>query len=408
MELKTSPFAPEKLPQMPAVAGVQLATAETGIKYKNRPDLLMVMCDEGTHVACVATQSSTASSAVELCRAHAKDGKGRLLLVNAGNANAFTGDAGKQTTAEIMNVCAVLSKADYKQSFMCSTGVIGEPLDSSVIISKLSPLVEGLKSGGWYAAARAIETTDTYPKLATKTVTVNGKDITINGIAKGSGMIAPNMATMLAFFFTDAAIAPDLLQTIFARCAQKSFNSITVDSDTSTSDTGLIFATGKAGNKEFVIESQAQAFEAALLDIMQNLAQQIVRDGEGAQKFITVKVTGAKDEPSAHSIAMSIANSPLVKTAIAGEDANWGRVVMAVGKSGEPVEQSKLTISFGGQVAAKNGQLNPDYDEVISAEHLKGREVELAVDIGIGKGQATVWTCDLTHGYIEINGDYRT
>lgn len=408
MKLSSSPFAPKELPTMAPVAGVRLATAETGQKYKGRPDLLMVMCDEETHVACVTTKSTTASSAVELCRAHAKAGKGRLLLVNAGNANAFTGNVGKSTTLEIMNTASVLSGVPFAQSFMCSTGVIGQQLPAESIIAHISALNSGLKPGGWYSAARAIMTTDTYPKCVSSKVMIDGVEVTINGIAKGSGMIAPDMATMLAFFFTDAAIEPELLQRIFVRCTDKSFNSITVDSDTSTSDTGLLFATGNAGNKLLALEGQAGAFEEALLGLMQELAQQIVKDGEGAQKFITIKVSGAEHDAAARKIAMSIANSPLVKTAIAGGDANWGRVVMAVGKSGEKAERDKLTISFGGQLAASNGELNPSYDEGLATEHLKGREIGIAVDVGIAKGQAEVWTCDLTHGYIDINADYRS
>lgn len=408
MKLSTSPFAPKELPPMPEVAGVRLAVAETGQRYKNRPDLLMVLCDEGTAVACVTTQSTTASSAVELCRSHAKNGRGRLLLVNAGNANAMTGDDGRESTAEIMNTCAVLSGAAYAESFMCSTGVIGQRLPPESLIAHLSALTNNLKPTGWYRATQAIMTTDTFPKCASTKVIVDGQEITINGMAKGSGMIAPNMATMLAFFFTDAAIEPELLQRIFSRCTDQSFNSITVDSDTSTSDTGLLFATQKAGNKPLSTDAQAAEFEAALLAMMQDLAKQIVKDGEGAQKFITIDVTGAENERAARRIAMSIANSPLVKTAIAGEDANWGRVVMAVGKAGEKAERDKLSIAFGGQFAAKDGQLNPDYNEAKATEHLKGRHIDIAVDVGIAGGTARVWTCDLTHGYIDINGDYRS
>lgn len=408
MKLTPSPFAPSALPPMPPVLGVRLATAQTGMRYKGRPDLLLAICDEGTHVACVATQSTTASSAVALCRAHAADGKGRLLLVNAGNSNAFTGDAGAQSTANIMRAAAAQTGLTYEDCLMCSTGVIGQVLPAESITKHLPDLHAGLVEDGWHQAAQAIMTTDTYAKCISKTVTIDGKTITINGIAKGSGMIAPNMATMLTFFFTDANIQPALLQSIFVRCTNQSFNCITVDSDTSTSDTGLLFATGKAGHIQLTKQSEAKLFENALLAAMQELAQQVVRDGEGAQKFITIEVSGAESDQAAHTIAMSIANSPLVKTAIAGEDANWGRVVMAVGKAGEHAPQDKLTVSFGGQVAAKNGQLNPDYHDAKATEHLKGREIQVGVDIGIGDGQATVWTCDLTHGYIDINGAYRT
>ena len=405
MKLPASPFAPKTLPAMPEVAGVRLATAQTGMKYKNRPDLLMVVCDEGTHVACATTQSTTVSSAVDLCRSHAADGKGRLLLVNASKGISI---AGRESTAETMNVCSVLTKVPFKESFMCSTGVIGELLPAESIIAHISALHSKLKPTGWYAATRSIMTTDTYPKCLSATLEIDGKPVTINGIAKGSGMIAPNMATMLCFFFTDAAIEPECLQRVFARCTDQSFNCITVDGDTSTSDTGLLFATGKAGNKPMINDGQAKAFEGALLALMQELAQQIIKDGEGAQKFVTVQVNGAADDKAARMIGMSIANSPLVKTAIAGGDANWGRVVMAVGKAGEQAPRDKLTVSFGGQLAAKDGQLNPDYDEAAATEHVGGREVSIEVDIGVASGTATIWTCDLTHGYIDINGDYRT
>lgn len=410
MKLTPSPFAPSKLPDMPEISGVKLAVCETGMKYKNRPDVLLTLCEKGTVVACVATKSTTASSAVRLCEAHAKDGRGRLLLVNAGNSNAFTGAAGAKATTEVMQQMSAAADADYTESFMCSTGVIGQLLNSTKLLEHKDALLSSLGKASWHEAAQAIMTTDTFAKCASVTANVQGKTVTINGIAKGSGMIAPNMATMLAFFYTDAAIEPALLQDMFRRCTDKSFNCITVDSDTSTSDTGLIFATGKAGNKMLATREDAAAFEAALLEIMQDLAKQIVRDGEGAQTFVTIEISGAASDADAHQIGMSIANSPLVKTAISGGDANWGRIVMAVGKSGVDTNPDELTIRFGEQIAAKNGQLNPDYDEAKATEHVKGSEVSIGVSVGSGSGSgtATIWTCDFTHGYVDINGAYRT
>ncbi len=409
MHIPVSPLAPSEFQALPAIAGVYVATGNSGIRYKGRPDVLVVECVDGTQVAGVYTTSLTASAPVELCRLHQRGGRARALIVNAGNSNAFTGKAGEEALARVLKEVSAQLNVPFTECFMASTGVIGQVLPDAPIRALLPNLKNGLTSDGWADAARAIMTTDTFPKLATTQLELGGKKVTINGIAKGSGMIAPDMATMLAFFFTDAAINASLLQEIFARCNAKSFNCTTVDGDTSTSDTAMIFATGQAGNTELQKDSAgALAFESALLHIMQNLAKQVVLDGEGATKFVTINVSGAEHDAAARRIAMSIANSPLVKTAIAGEDANWGRVVAAVGKAGEKANRDKLTVSFGGQIAAKDGQLNPTYNDALATEHLKGQFIDLAVDVGIGNGSAEVWTCDLTHGYIDINGSYRT
>lgn len=400
--LAVSPLAPQHVPTLPEIAGIRLATGNSGIRYQGRPDVLLVACAPDTKVAGVYTTSLTASAPVELCREHQKQGKGRALIVNAGNSNAFTGNAGVEAMQRIVKGMSETLNVPYTECFMASTGVIGQILPDTPIRALLPELRKGLKSDGWMDAARAIMTTDTFPKLATASVEIAGKRVTINGIAKGSGMIAPDMATMLAFVFTDAAIDAKTLQDIFARCNARSFNCTTVDGDTSTSDTAMIFATGKAGNKS------VDGFEQALLKVMQDLAKQVVRDGEGASKFVTICVSGAENDAAARKIGLSIANSPLVKTAIAGGDANWGRIVMAVGKAGEKVNRDKLTITFGDQLAAKDGQLNPAYDEAKATKHVEGRDVHISVDVGIGKGQAEIWTCDLTHGYIDINGSYRT
>lgn len=409
MDLPTSPLAPSSFPTLPSIAGVRFAAANSGIRYKGRPDVLLVACDADTKVAGVYTTSLTASAPVELCRAHQQDGNGRALIVNAGNSNAFTGKAGEDSMQRVVNAMSDLLNIPYTECFMSSTGVIGQVLPDEPIRNLLPVLKTELKSDGWLDAARAIMTTDTFPKLATISAEISGKTVTINGIAKGSGMIAPDMATMLAFFFTDAKVDAPLLQEIFARCNAHSFNCTTVDGDTSTSDTAMIFATGKAGNPAVNAGSaDALAFEQALLKIMQNLAKQVVRDGEGASKFVTIHVTGAENELAARKIGMSIANSPLVKTAIAGSDANWGRIVMAIGKAGEKADRDRLTITFGNQIAAKDGQLNPEYNELDATKHVSGQNVTIGVDVGVGSASAEVWTCDFTHGYIDINGSYRT
>lgn len=390
MSTTISPLAPKKYPKMPEIEGVRIATAEAGIKYKGRTDLLTMVFDEGTAVAGVFTKSKCPSAPVDFCRQNLGAGKARVLVVNSGNANAFTGKKGRE-----------------------STGVIGEPLDTS----KFSHLLAGLVSNGkpelWTEAAKAIMTTDTYPKVATATVKLGDTDVTINGISKGAGMIAPDMATMLSFIATDAPIAAPVLQDLLSRGTAKTFNAVTVDSDTSTSDTLLIFATGKAarrGAPEITDPKDARlgTFRRALGKVLKSLALQVVRDGEGARKQVEVTVTGAKSARSAKRIALSIANSPLVKTAVAGEDANWGRVVMAVGKAGEPADRDRLSIWFGDNRLAHEGERDPGYSEAATSAYMKRDDIRIRADIGIGRGKATVWTCDLTKEYVAINGDYRS
>lgn len=405
-----SPLAPKSYPTLPAIDGVKLAAGNAGIRYTGRPDVLLVECAPGTAVAGVLTRSLTASASVLKCREYLPGGEGRVLVVNAGNSNAFTGKAGDASVARIIGAAATLAAVPQHTVFTSSTGVIGQKLDDAKITALLNTLHGQLSDTAWSEAAAAILTTDTFPKRATVTVNIGGIAATINGFAKGSGMIAPDMATMLAYFFTDANLAPAALQKAFEAANAASFNCITVDGDTSTSDTALIFATGKAGHPKIHSESDSgyTEFQQALQRIMTELAQQVVKDGEGASKFVTITVTGAEHDAAARRIAMSIANSPLVKTAISGGDANWGRVVMAVGKAGEKADRDLLTITFGGQVAAKEGQLNPEYNDEAATRHLAGQHIDIGVDIGIGAGKSVVWTCDLTHGYIDINGSYRT
>jgi len=397
---------------MPAIDGVRLASAAAGVKYKDRTDLLFGELTPGTQVAGVFTRSLTASAPVERCRQALVSGGGlaRGLVVNSGNANAFTGRVGDAAVDTCVSAAAELLDCPTEAVFTASTGVIGEPLPAERITDALAGLNDNLRAYAWPEAAAAIMTTDTFAKGATRTAEIGGTTVTINGIAKGSGMIAPDMATMLSFIFTDAALPAAVLQDLLAPAAERSFNSITVDSDTSTSDTVLLFATQRAGNAA-VTDADDPAlddFKARLEDLMIDLAQQIVRDGEGASKLITVRVSGAEHDAAAKRIGLSIANSPLVKTAIAGEDANWGRIVMAVGKAGERADRDKLTITVGGHAVAELGSAVPGYDEAPVAAHMKDQEIEVAVDVGIGDGSAVVWTCDLTHGYITINADYRS
>ncbi len=406
-----SPLAPDVFPDFPEIDGVLLATAATEMKYQGRDDLLCVAFPNGATVAGVLTRSRTSSAPVGLCRSNLATGKkARALLVNAGNANAFTGKAGDAAMTSTVNMLAEEIGCEIDQVYVSSTGVIGEVLDDQKINSHIESLTQNLASGKWFAAAKAILTTDTFAKGAVRTTTIGGMPVTLGGFAKGSGMIAPDMATMLAYIFTDADLPQGILQAILTETADKSFNSITVDSDTSTSDTVLAFATGTTDIGEITnINDPALAeFRAAFLDLSQDLAHQIVRDGEGASKFITVTVTGAEDNRSAKIIAFSIANSPLVKTAIAGEDANWGRIVMAVGKAGEAADRDRIEIVIGGQKVTEQGMAISGYDEDACTAHLKGQDINLAVDVGVGSGVATVWTCDLTHGYIDINADYRS
>ena len=407
-KLARSPLAPAALPALGAIAGVRLAAGAAGIRYKDRTDLLLVELIAGTSVAGVFTKSQAPSAPVDWCRDALPKGTARALLVNSGNANAFTGSKGviatKKSAAAAASVCDCLPNEVY----LASTGVIGEPLDYEKIEVALPALKSALRDDVWADAAAAIMTTDTFPKAATRDVVLGGKTVQINGIAKGSGMIAPDMATMLAFVFTDATIAAPLLQEMLQQSNVKSFNSITVDGDTSTSDTALMFATGASGVEITKNTAEAASFQEALNGLMVELAKLIVMDGEGAQKLITIEVKGAMSDAAARKIGLAIGNSPLVKTAVAGEDANWGRVVMAVGKSGEKVSRDALRVSIGGVVIAENGERVAAYDEAPVAAHMKTRDIHIAVDIGLGNGAATVWSCDLTHGYIDINADYRS
>jgi glutamate N-acetyltransferase/amino-acid N-acetyltransferase len=410
---KVSPLAPKTYAKLPPIGGVVLGTVAAGIKYKGRTDLLVTKMVPGTQAAGVLTTSKTASAPVEWCRTNlAEGGEGRMLVVNSGNSNAFTGKAGVATVKATAAAAAQAGDCRQKDVFIASTGVIGQPMDPAPLVAGISAALEGASDDKWDDAARAIMTTDTYPKLATRRVKVGGAEVTINGIAKGSGMIAPDLATMLVFIFTDAAIPAKILQTLLLLGVRDSFNAITVDSDTSTSDTVLVFATGAAMKEEAPVtragDPRLRDFRAALDDIMLDLAHQVVKDGEGATKFIRIAVSGAQSHQAARRIGMSIANSPLVKTAIAGEDANWGRVVMAVGKSGEAADRDKLAIRIGGVDVAKNGMAVPGYDETPVARHMKGSDIDIEVDVGVGKSQATVWTCDLTYDYIRINADYRS
>ncbi|QZP07272.1 bifunctional glutamate N-acetyltransferase/amino-acid acetyltransferase ArgJ [Caenibius sp. WL] len=408
MDIATSPLA-RPFPEMPAIAGATPHIARAGYKDWGRCDLTYVELTEGTAVAGVFTRNVCCSSEVELGRDNISQGLARALIVNAGNSNAFTGYRGREAVEQIMAQVSAHLDCPQEQVFVSSTGVIGVPLPKD----KAKAGVEAALNAApctWEDAADTIGTTDTFAKGATAQAVVGGKTVTLAAIIKGSGMIAPDMATMLGYIFTDAAVSPAFLQECLSRASDRSFNCITVDSDTSTSDTVLAFATGKAGNAPLTgfDDDGADAFAAALADVCRQLAHLVVRDGEGAQKFIAVSVTGAVSDESARKVGLAIANSPLVKTAIAGEDANWGRVVMAVGKAGEPADRDRLSIGFGGIWAAREGLPLADYDEAPVAEHLKGQDISIEVDLGMGPGTATVWTCDLTHGYIAINADYRS
>ena len=408
--LPVSPLAPKSYPDLPAIAGVRFATAEAGIKYKNRTDVLLMAFDEGTVAAGVLTRSKCSSAAVDWCRTNLPGGKARGLVVNSGNANAFTGIKGKDSVQQTADIAAKALGCSTDEIFLASTGVIGEPLDASKFAGVLDETATRMAATPWIDPAKAIMTTDTYPKLSGAVLEIDGVEVRINGIAKGSGMIAPDMATMLSFVVTDMPIAADALQALLVRHNQTSFNAITVDSDTSTSDTLLAFATGKASVEPILSleDPRAEIFGQALSDVLFELAIHVVRDGEGATKQVSVHVEGAVSDESAFRIAKAIADSPLVKTAIAGEDANWGRVVMAVGKAGEPADRDKLSIRFGDLVVARNGERATGYDETATSAYMKGEELELTVSLGLGAGAATVYTCDLTHGYITINGDYRS
>jgi glutamate N-acetyltransferase/amino-acid N-acetyltransferase len=406
-----SPLAPKTYPALPPIVGVRFATVAAAVRYAGRSDVMLALFDRPTAVAGVFTRSKCPSAPVDWCRAHLKGGKARALVVNSGNANAFTGGVGAAAVAHVAEATAKAIGSHASEIFMASTGVIGEPLDATRITKVLGALVADAREDGLFAAAKAIMTTDTYPKIATARVKLGDGEVGINGIAKGAGMIAPDMATMLAYVFTDAAIAPSALQAMLSKSVERSFNAITVDSDTSTSDTLMLFATGAAERAARIADAadpRAAEFKRALDKLLRNLAQQVVRDGEGARKFITVKVEGAATRKAAKRIALSIANSPLVKTACAGEDANWGRVVMAVGKAGEKAERDKLSIYFGKTRVAHQGLRDPAYNEATTSAYMKRDAIEITADLGIGRGRATVWTCDLTKEYVAINGDYRS
>jgi glutamate N-acetyltransferase / amino-acid N-acetyltransferase len=409
---KVSPLAPAHVPHLASLGGVKLAIAETSIRYKNRPDVLLALLPEGTSVAGCFTTSKSRSAPVDWCVKSLKGGKARALVVNAGNANAFTGKAGLATVTVVAKAAAARFRCKASEIFQASTGVIGEPLKPSFIVDALPSLAESATEDRWQDAARAIMTTDTFAKVATATASYAGKTVMIHGIAKGSGMIAPDMATMLVFLFTDAAVPPRILQSLLSQSVGTTFNCITVDGDTSTSDTVLLFATGAAGaapkGLKAASDARLKGFGKALQAVCHDLALQVARDGEGAEKLIEIAVTGAENAKAAHRIAMSIANSPLVKTAIAGEDANWGRIVMAIGKAGEKANRDKLRIKIGGIQVARNGMRDPAYKEAEIMPHMKGRSILLEADVGVGKAKARVWTCDLTHGYIDINGSYRS
>ncbi len=411
MAAGVSPLAPERFPDMPRIAGVRAACAAAGVKYAGRDDLLLILLEPGATLAGVLTTSRTASAPVLWCRGNLDGGRARVIVVNAGNANAFTGEAGERTVRETARAAAALAGCDPREVFIASTGVIGEPFEAALLTRHFDDLFARAGEASWEDAARAIMTTDTFPKGACASAEIGGTCVSVCGIAKGSGMIEPDMATMLSFVFTDAAIPADVLQALLRRAAERTFNCLTVDSDTSTSDTLLLAATGRAGNGADFSGPDDPAltdFAQALESVCRGLAQQVARDGEGASKFVTITVRGAATDAEAKLAAKAVANSPLVKTAIAGEDPNWGRIVMALGKSGARFDQAAVSIDIGGVPVARNGMVVPGYDEAPVARHMKGREIDIAATLGQGPGEATVWTCDLTHAYIDINADYRS
>jgi glutamate N-acetyltransferase/amino-acid N-acetyltransferase len=408
-----SPFAPTSYPEIPVIDGLRFATGAVGIRYQARTDVMLALFDKGTKVAGVFTQSRCPSAPVDWCRVRLKSGKARALVVNSGNANAFTGKIGAKAAARTAALAAAAAGLHANEVFLASTGVIGEPLDAAKFEGQFEKLVADASPIGLLAAAKAIMTTDTYPKVATAKALLGGIEVTIAGMAKGAGMIAPDMATMLAFVFTDAPIGAAALQTMLRKSVATSFNAITIDSDTSTSDTLLAFATGAAAERGAPKIAEAgdrrlKPFRAALDGLLLDLAHQVVKDGEGARKFVKITVEGAVSKASAKTVARSIANSPLVKTAIAGEDANWGRIVMAVGKAGEPADRDRVAIWFGDIRVAYKGLRDPAYDEAKVSALMQQKEIEIRVALGLGKGQATIWTCDLTKDYVAINGDYRS
>ncbi len=413
MSSAVSPLAPKHVPEMPAISGMRLATAEAGIRYRGRRDVLLAVFDKGTTVAGVLTRSKCPSAPVEWCRARLGAGAARALVVNSGNANAFTGKNGRAATKLTAELAAKAVGCGVADVYLASTGVIGEPLDASKFANVMGGLAAHAMPGAWFDAAKAIMTTDTFPKVATARAKLGRATVTINGIAKGAGMIAPDMATMLAFVATDAPIAAPALRALLKSGVTDTFNAVTIDGDTSTSDTLLAFATGAAAQHGAPKIARAndprlKGFRKAFDAVLANLAEQVARDGEGARKLVEVIVEGAVSKHSARRIAMAIANSPLVKTAIAGQDANWGRVVMAVGKAGEPADRDRLSIWFGPHRVAHKGARDGTYDEATVAAYMKAPEITLRVSLGIGKGRDRVLTCDLTEGYIAINADYRS
>ena len=413
MTTAVSPLAPTTIPELPPIAGVRLATAAAGVRYQGRTDVMLAVFDDGATAAGVFTRSRCPSAPVEWCRARIKSGRARALVVNSGNANAFTGKTGRSACAFTAKLAAAAAGCKIAEVFLASTGVIGEPLKAEVFEGVMDGLVAAASPDGYLGAAEAIMTTDTFPKLATATARIAGTTVTINGFAKGAGMIAPDMATMLAFVFTDAPIAAPALQALLRDGVVDTFNAVTVDGDTSTSDTLLAFATGAAEARGAprigrATDPRLVPFRKALNGVLANLAEQVARDGEGARKLVEIVVEGAVSKQSARRIALSIANSPLVKTAIAGEDANWGRVVMAVGKAGEPADRDRLAIWFGGIRVAHRGARDPTYDEAAVSAAMKKPEITLKVALGLGQGRDRVLTCDLTKEYVAINGDYRS
>jgi glutamate N-acetyltransferase / amino-acid N-acetyltransferase len=405
-----SPLAPARFPDLAPIAGVRLAAHAAGIRYRGRDDVMLAELAPGSTIAGVFTQSAMPGHPVTWCRECLPRGRVRAIVVNSGNANVFTGSAGRRVVESTVASASQLFGCDPHEVYLASTGVIGEPPPADRISAALPDIIARLEAGGWERAARAIMTTDTFPKGATAAADIAGAEVRLNGFAKGSGMIAPNMATMLGYIFTDAAVPAAVLQKLLVEANEPSFNSVTVDGDTSTSDTVLLCATQQARHAPIARpdDPRLAGFRAALRTVMIDLAQQIARDGEGAQKFVTIEVTGAESDRAARQIGLTIGNSPLVKTALSAGDANWGRIVMAVGRSGAKADPDRLGIAVGGIAIAADGGTVPGYNEGPVAEHMKGRDIRIAVDIGIGSGKATVWTCDLTHGYVDINGSYRS
>ncbi|MDZ7824539.1 MAG: bifunctional glutamate N-acetyltransferase/amino-acid acetyltransferase ArgJ [Ahrensia sp.] len=402
-----SPLAPKSQPSMPVIDGVRMAAGAVGIKYKNRADVMVMVFDRPASVAGVFTKSKCPSAPVDLCRAHLPRGKASILVVNSGNANAFTGKKGASSTAATAQNAATVMNCPIHQVYLSSTGVIGEPLDAAKFDGHIERLVRMAEQDRWADVAKAIMTTDTFPKMATRTTKIGDKTVTINGIAKGAGMIAPDMATMLSYIVTDADVSSAVLQSLLNKFVGTTFNAVTVDGDTSTSDTLLAFATGSPLITD-AKEKSLRAFSKAFGEVLHDLAMLMIRDGEGIRKVMRVEVEGATSKKAAKQIAMSIANSPLVKTALAGEDANWGRVVMAVGKAGQPANRDLLSIRFGEFLVASQGERAEGYSEEAVSAYMKNDEIVIGVNLGLGTSRFTAWGCDLTKEYVEINGDYRS